>query len=305
MCSMASASRHFQHTLTRSRQRNSIATARSSSQAAMMASGTLHPSVALECCQQWPCRVVESSMSAWLVVGSRIWDTSTGQCLKTLIDEDNPPVYHPTLPAFSFGPIAHRSTLAAAAAAAAALPPIAGGVCTLCCAQLVRQLRAKWKIHPRRHSGQWHRRARRATALELGDGPMSGGPVGCYVSSGVCGDSLRPYCIACQMRSIYGLWCLFMVRSLWHRCYGCDMSVSESSSHGLTSRAEDGRHGRPGPAEPEGQMLPGRPEGQMLTGRPEGQMSTGRPEGQMLTSRPEGQMLPCRPERQMLTGPHC
>lgn len=24
---------------------------------------------------------------------SRIWDTATGQCLKTLIDEDNPPVY--------------------------------------------------------------------------------------------------------------------------------------------------------------------------------------------------------------------
>ncbi len=24
---------------------------------------------------------------------SRIWDTATGQCLKTLIDDDNPPVY--------------------------------------------------------------------------------------------------------------------------------------------------------------------------------------------------------------------
>jgi len=24
----------------------------------------------------------------------RIWDTSTGQCLKTLIDDDNPPVSH-------------------------------------------------------------------------------------------------------------------------------------------------------------------------------------------------------------------
>lgn len=29
--------------------------------------------------------------------GSRIWDTNTGQCLKTLINDANPPVYVPVV----------------------------------------------------------------------------------------------------------------------------------------------------------------------------------------------------------------
>ena len=46
----------------------------------MMGCGKLLPLLARACLTCQP-------------LDSRIWDTATGQCLKTLIDDDNPPVY--------------------------------------------------------------------------------------------------------------------------------------------------------------------------------------------------------------------